>query len=474
MTDSQVSEIEQLRKRISQLEFDIDHVEKHDQLTGLLNRSAFVSEVDQCLLRYDQNKTRGTMIELSIRDLPRVTGSLGRHASDYAISALAARLNMMRHEDSLCCRLDYWSFAIFIPRVSDPLDALTTAKSIMENLSKPIDWIDRKISVELAAGVALTSDQTTDAMELLQHAGLALKSTGDKGGPGYSFFNPTLAQNAKRKADVLLALQDLIDKQMMQLNYQPFFDATSGDLVGFEALMRMDHPDLGSVSPVEFIPAAEESGLIGKLGAWALAEACRVAAGWPSHLTVAVNISPEQFYGGTLLTDVHNALELSSFPAYRLELEVTESIMLKDSDMVMSQLSALREMGCAIVLDDFGTGYSSLSYLWKFPFSKLKIDKSFVQALESTPLVRGMLKSIIDLSRNLGLKITAEGIEQQHHVETLRGFKCDFFQGYLSGRPASAVDIAAIIIKNYAEQLRIIPIKETTSTNPSATLRVAQ
>jgi diguanylate cyclase (GGDEF)-like protein len=452
-----LTEIEQLRKHNAQLENDIAHLIRHDQLTGLMNRGAFVGQVDRILAEIDHKGTKGAMIEIGIRGLPRISGALGRHAADYAISALAARLNAMRDKDSLCCRLDYWSFAVFIPKITDPLEALTFAKKVMEALSQPIDWVDRKLILELGAGVALTTEFDFEAATLLQNAGLALKSVTDKGGPGYCFFNPALAQSARRRTDVLQALQDSADRQLLHLNYQPVYNAHTSELAGFEALMRMDHADLGTIAPSEFIPVAEESGLINKLGAWALAEACRVAANWPSHLTIAVNISPEQFYSGSLITDVHNALELSSFPAYRLELEITESTMLKDSEVVLSQLATLREMGCAIVLDDFGTGYSSLSYMWKFPFSKLKIDRSFVQALDSTPMVRGILQSIIGLSRNLGLKITAEGIESFQHVDALREFNCDYLQGYLTGRPASEVDLAGIILKNFANQLPIAP-----------------
>jgi diguanylate cyclase (GGDEF)-like protein len=449
-----LSEIEQLRKDKAQLENDIAHLIRHDQLTGLMSRSAFVTEVDQYLAEVDHSQIKGAMIEIGIRGLPRITGSLGRHVGDYVISSLAARLNAMREDDSLCCRLDYWSFAVFIAKVNDPLEALIKAKKFLEALSQTVDWVDRKLSLDVGAGVALTSAEDFQAATLLQNAGLALKAATDKGGPGYGFYNPALAQAAKRRADVLQVLHDATEKQLISLHYQPIFSASTGELISFEALMRLNDPELGSISPVEFIPVAEESGLINHLGAWALAEACRVAANWPPHLTVSVNISPEQFYSGTLMTDIHNALELSSFPAYRLEVEVTESTMLKDSEMVLSQLSTLRDMGCAIVLDDFGTGYSSLSYLWKFPFSKLKIDRSFVQALDSSPLVRGMLQSIIDLSRNLGLKITVEGIETPAHVEALREFNCDFMQGFYSGRPANETDIAAIILKNFAEQLR--------------------
>ncbi len=459
-----LTKLEQVQLRNLQLERDVVHLVRHDQLTGLLNRSAFVHDVDKIIKNTEYATSKGAMIEVHIRGLPRISGSLGRHVGDYAVSALAARLNLICAEFTLRCRLDYWSFAVFIPKIADPLEALTTAKRILEALSQPVDWVDRKLTLDVGAGVALTSPDDEDAAGLLQNAAMAMKAATDRGGAGYGFYNPAMALAAKRRNDVLLALQDAVENQYMHLHYQPFFKTSTGDLMGFEALMRLTHPTMGVISPAEFIPVAEESGLINKLGAWALAKACTVAADWPSHLTVAVNISPEQFYSGTLITDVHNALELSSFPAYRLEVEVTESTMLKDSEMVLQQLGTLRDMGSAIVLDDFGTGYSSLSYLWKFPFSKMKIDRSFVQALDTSPLVRGMLQSIIGLSRNLGLKITAEGIEIQNHIDVLHEFKCDYIQGYLTGRPASQTDIAAIILRNYAEQLRTT---QTASSPPA-------
>ena len=464
MTDeNEPAALANLRALNARLEGDILHLIRHDQLTGLLNRASFIAEVDRVLETPEGHQRRSALIEFGVRSLPRITGTLGRYAGDYVISALAARLNLLKGFESLKCRLDYWSFAIFIPDVDDALEALTKTKSILELLSQPVDWIDRKINVELGAGVAMTTEADVNASTLLQNVGLALKAATEKGGPGYAFFNPALAQSAKRKADVLTALGEALETHSLSMDFQPFFDTRTGALIGFESLMRMRHDQLGNVSPAEFIPVAEESGLIGRIGAWALADACRVAAGWPAHLSVAVNISPEQFYGGTLITDVHNALELSSFPAYRLEIEITESTLLKDSEVVLAQLQTLRDMGCAIVLDDFGTGYSSLSYLWKFPFSKLKIDRTFVQAIDTTPLVRGMLESIIGLSRNLGLKITAEGIESQRHVEVLRGYGCDYLQGFLLGRPAHEQNVQAIIFRSYADQLRqVLPTATIT------------
>ena len=451
------TELETLRQQKIQLEMDIDHLQKHDPLTGLMNRNAFMLAIDEVLAQTRDPEAQSALIEVGIRGLPRVSGALGRHASDYMISSLAARLRFNLPRQALACRLDYWSFAVFIPEVTAALDVLTTAKSVMNVLSQPVDWVDRKLSLEITAGVALSSNEDCDAITLLHNAGLALKSAMDKGGAGYAFFNPTLAQAAKRRADIVQFTQDGLDKGWFELNYQPVYDANTGTLAGFEALLRLRHPLQGIIPPVEFIPVAEESGAIQKIGAWALAEACREASKWPDHLTVAVNISPEQFYANTLLTDVHNALELSSLPPRRLEIEITEGTLLKDSDMVLTQLDALREMGCPIVLDDFGTGYSSLSYLWKFAFSKLKMDKSFAMALEDSPLVPGMIRSIIELARHLGLKVTAEGVEREAQLKLLRAYHCDLIQGYLCGRPASRGDVAAIILRNFASEITRLP-----------------
>ena len=464
------TELEQLRRQKARLEEDVSRLLTMDQLTGLLNRSAFMTRVDAHFKAAGENAPLATMIEFGLTGLPRLAGSLGRHVGDYVVSALAARLHSFAETNTLCCRLDYRSFAVFIPVLTDPLEAMTRAKSFLNCLIEPIDWVDRKLTIEIGAGVALSSPADHDAVALLHNAGLAYKSATERGGPGYAFFNPALSQASRRKADVLTAVQEALEHHYLSLNYQPFFNSQSGELSGFEALLRLNHPVMGFVSPVEFIPVAEDAGLISKIGAWAMAEACRTAVHWPQHLTVAVNVSPEQFLDGTLMTDVHNALELSSFPAYRLEVEITESTMMGDADAVLSQLEALREMGCAIVLDDFGTGYSSLSYLWKFPFSKLKIDRSFITAMEQKPRVRGMLSSIMSLSRNLGLKVTAEGIETPEQAAIIQDIQCDYIQGYLTGKPVPAQDISAFIMSRFAKQIKARVAPQASPQAPSMKL----
>jgi diguanylate cyclase (GGDEF)-like protein len=469
MTEPTGNEIAELHRKITMLEQDVQHLVSHDQLTGLLIRSAFLKRTEKYLADHRDQVHQCAIIEIGVRGIPRITGALGRHVGDYVISALAARLSASIPSDALLCRLDYWSFAIFLPHIGDALEALITAKKLIEIMNQPIDWLERALTVEAAAGVALASKNDVDAGLFLHRAGLAYKAATEKGGPGYAFFNPALEQAARRKQDVQTALQEALEKGYFSLNFQPYFQAMTGELAGMEALMRLKHPVMGPISPAEFIPVAEESGAIHRIGAWVLAEACRVASNWPQHLLVSINFSPEQFLSGQLLSDVHNALELSSFPAYRLEVEITESTMLGDTEMVMSQLTALRELGCQIVMDDFGTGYSSLSYLWKFPFSKLKIDKSFVHAMDSRPQVRGMMRTILDLARNLGLKVTAEGIETVEQAEMLRSHHCDFIQGYLCGKPVPEADVAAIILTPFAASLRNLkPVQEVL---PSASQR---
>ena len=437
----------EMQDRISKLETDIEWLSRRDQLTGLFNRVAFLAEVDNHLLSKNGPNRGGAMVEIVVRGVPRISGTLGRHVADYVISSLAARLNRMLLPTNTTARIDHNHFAILLHDINDPLEALTLAKEILANLSQSVDWLDRHLNVELAAGVALATDNEGDGANFLHNAELALKSATTRGGPAYAFFNPALAQGAKRRNDVLLALQSCIEKNQLSLSYQPVFDSKTRQLAGFEALLRFYTPELGSVPPGEFIPVAEEAGLIDRIGTWALAEACNAASAWPSNLIVAVNISPEQFYSGSLVTVVHNALEMASFPAYRLELEITEGVFLKDSDAVLSQLSTLREMGCSIALDDFGIGYSSLSYLWKFPFSKLKIDRAFVSALDSTVVAKGVLQSIIGLAENLGLKITAEGIETEAQAKALTDLGANYLQGFHLGYPTKVADLPGLMMK---------------------------
>ena len=245
-------------------------------------------------------------------------------------------------------------------------------------------------------------------------------------------------------------IRDALAKQLFSLAYQPVFELGSRRLKGFEALLRLNYPGHGNVSPAVLIPVAEETGLINAIGAWTVAEACRTALNWPDEYKIAVNLSPVQFRSGSLISSIRDTLQALQFPAYRLELEVTEGLLLEDTDYVKTQLTALEETGVRIVLDDFGTGYSSLSYLWQFHFRKLKIDQSFLRNMEANPQVVGILRAIVALARSLGLPVTVEGVETLEQADLMRSLGCDEAQGYHLGRPMSQTEAAALVLRDLA------------------------
>ena len=438
---------------MSSLRLNLQHLSSYDQDTGFFNYEALLAAINAEIIKAGPRPLGATLIEIRIKGLARVGEAYGRKAIGSVIRQLAERLELAPIKNRIIGRIDHKSFGVFLYDVSDPVLALQTAKQLAALCSRPVPWGDQQLRIEAIAGVALTTATDQDAATLLHHAGLALRASSESGSPGYSFFDPAEAQAAKRRNDLIAIIARAVEQNQFEMFYQPFFSFKSGKLVGFEALMRLRHPEFGNIAPSEFIPIAEEIGLISRLGAWCIEDTCRTAAEWPSHLIVAVNFSPAQFYTGTLLAEVNHALEHTKFPAYRLDVEITEGTFLKDQELVLSQLNALRDMGCSIALDDFGTGYSSLSYLWQFPFSKLKIDRSFIHALDTTPKAPSILKSIIELSRNLGIEVTAEGIETNEQMLALRSLNCDYLQGYFCGKPTAKSNLAAIILKNFSETL---------------------
>jgi diguanylate cyclase (GGDEF)-like protein len=440
-------------RQINRAERRIEHLEQRDSVTGLANRGVFMKQIGERLAATKNDGALSALIKIELSGLETIDQSLGHEAANHAVATLARRLVAMLPPDRMVARLDHWRLAVLVTGIADPIDILRLAKEIASELGAPVDWQGQRLTVQALAGIALAPVDGATAEELSRSARLALDLCKEPGSPGYSFFNPQIVQVSKRRMEIQRVLNDAVAAQSFRLEFQPVFKIKSGELAGFEALMRLEDPQLGPISPAEFIPAAEQSGLISRLGAWCLEEACRVAAGWPAHLVVAVNLSPAQFYSGTLIADVHHALDLAKFPGYRLEVEITEGTLLRESEVVLEQLRILREMGVAVVLDDFGTGYSSLSYLWKFPFSKIKIDRAFVAALDTAASARGIMRSIVRLGRALGLSVTAEGIETAKQLTALRELGCEFAQGYLLGRPARVEDVAAIVLRNFAQAL---------------------
>jgi EAL domain-containing protein (putative c-di-GMP-specific phosphodiesterase class I) len=310
---------------------------------------------------------------------------------------------------------------------------------------------DGNIFLNVNIGLALAPTDGKNATDLLKSADVALLSSKSAGRNSYRFFDSDTENTLRKRRAIESAVKEACEQKLFELHYQPVFELRTNRLTGFEALIRLNHPHHGLISPAEFIPVAESIGLIGDIGAWTLETACQMASQWPDPLKVAVNLSPLQFRNGSMIASARRSLELAKFPAYRLELEVTEGLLLDDTDYVREQLRALQETGVGIVLDDFGAGYSSLGYLWQFPFNKLKIDQSFVRAMDTKSNVRNILRAIIGLGRSLNLPITAEGVETPEQAEYLRSLDCTEAQGYHFGRPIPATEVAAIILRNFAQ-----------------------
>ncbi len=424
-----------------------------DPLTGFLSQEAVRAVIAGHLASFAQEDRQGALIHCELTGAASIAATHGMKAEEQIISEASARLAALLPSDAAPARVGRGSFLVFLPGVADPMAVVGLARAITGSLAAGLEVDGLRLACACHSGIALAPKDGTDAEDLLRNAELALATAREQDTPGYGFFDPLSAAAAMRRRDVQRAVTAAHASGSFRLVYQPVHQMRSGELTGFEALMRLEDPDLGPVPPSEFIPAAEQAGLIAGVGEWALEEACRTAALWPPHLVVAVNLSPAQFLTGTIVHTIRQTLEKHALPAYRLEVEITEGTLMKDSDLVLGQLRILREMGVGVALDDFGTGYSSLGYLWKFPFSKLKIDRSFVSALEQSASARGILRSIVKLGHGLGMTVTAEGIESGKQLASLRDLGCDLAQGYHLGRPAAVDELAAIIMRNFAFQL---------------------
>ena len=427
---------------------------RRDEVTGFMLKPALLQLASQHVSLAAPGKSEAALILCELSALSAIVRIQGRAAEEQIIREASHRLAALLPKDALAARWGEETFVIFVPGKADPMTTLTLARDITSSLSAAIEIGGIKLACAPFSGIARGPSDGATVMELFRSAELALEQARKQGQPGYGFFSPELAAISKRQLAVQRAVTLALEKNAFRLDFQPIYNMRSGELMGFEALIRLHDAELGPISPAEFIPIAEQEGLIVAIGEWALDEACRIAAQWPPHLMVAVNFSPVQLLSGAIVNTIRDVLERHKLPAYRLEVEITEGTLMTESELVLRQLRVLRDMGVAVALDDFGTGYSSLSYLWKFPFSKLKIDRSFATALDVYPPAKGIVRAIAKLGHGLGMMVTAEGIETESQLSVLREAGCDFAQGYLLGRPAHVTDLAAIILNNFAQDIK--------------------
>jgi predicted signal transduction protein with EAL and GGDEF domain len=352
----------------------------------------------------------------------------------------------VREEDTVA-RLGGDEFAIIQLAIGQPYQAELLTSRVIETFLDPFNVQGHQIAVGISIGVALAPGDGAAAETLLRNADIALYLAKTEGRGTVRFFEPEMDAHIQLRRSLELDLRDAIVRNEFELYYQPLVNVASGNVTGFEALLRWHHPVRGLVSPADFIPVAEETGLIVAIGEWVLRMACFEAENWPAEISIAVNLSPVQFKAADLVNTVRAALAASGLRPDRLELEITESVLLHDSVGTLAALHQLRAMGIAIALDDFGTGYSSLSYLRSFPFDKIKIDQSFVHNLVDNKESMLIIRAVTGLGHSLCMKTTAEGVETQEQLNKLREEGCTEVQGYLFSRPRPARELAVLIEK---------------------------
>ncbi|MEX6508111.1 EAL domain-containing protein [Jiella sp. M17.18] len=425
----------------------LSHMALHDALTSLPNRVQFRERLETAI-RKPAVAARTAVLCLDLDGFKSVNDTLGHPVGDRLLQVASDRLLATVGQNDLVARLGGDEFAI-IQVASDPAAAAETlAKQVIEALSQPyrIDGNEASIGVSIGIILAMPVDgaQAPDVDTLIKNADLALYRAKHGGRSTFRFFEPQMDAQLQARRSLELDLRQAAERDELELYYQPFVDTRTRRVSGFEALMRWRHPERGFVPPADFIPVAEECGLIHTLGAWALETACRQAASWPDGMIVSVNLSPTQFRRSTLVADVERALSSAGLPASRLQLEITESLLLQETSAVLETLNRFRALGIRISMDDFGTGYSSLGYLSRFPFDKIKIDQSFVRNLEARDNL-AIVRAVIGLSRAMDMSVIAEGVETREQAERLIREGCVEMQGYYFSRPRPASALAQII-----------------------------
>ncbi|MEQ7874518.1 EAL domain-containing protein [Sphingomonas sp. ASV193] len=423
-------QIEERERRITELAYN-------DGLTGLANRAMFQRHVDLLLAN---NTNQLALFCLDLDHFKTVNDSLGHHAGDRLLVEIARRL---REAAGSCfiARLGGDEFVVVQPLSGERGEVDRLAEAMLGAVRQPIEIDGHHIVPGTSIGVAFAPVDGKDVATLMKAADLALYRAKSEGRGVCSFFERDMNERAQARRRIESDLGIAIERGEFELHFQPLFDLADQKVCAFEALIRWNHPSRGQISPVEFVPVAEDTGLIVPIGRWVIEEACRRAASWPAPLRVAVNVSSIQFRRPGLGEQIVSALEASGLDPARLEIEITESVFLDGDEATLRQLHSLKRLGIRIALDDFGTGYSSLSYLQSFPFDKLKIDRSFIQALMTKPNASAVVKSITELARALGMETTAEGVEENAQLMALIAHGCSSVQGFLLSRPLSAMQV---------------------------------
>lgn len=438
----------QMVSDIGERERQITHMALHDGLTGLANRTL----LREHLLMAARNTTgrQQALFCLDLDNFKVVNDTLGHPTGDALLCEIARRLSEFAG-DGFVARLGGDEFAIVLDDAHRPLDR--TAHELIRVVAEPSMVNGHRIVPGTSIGIAILGADGADPVTLAKNADLALYRAKHEGRGGYRFFEPAMDAEARKRRQMELDLHDAINEGQLWLMFQPLFNLAESRVSAFEALLRWNHPERGLVSPIDFIPLAEDTGLIIPIGEWVIREACRVARAWPEHVRVAVNVSPVQFRSPGLNSVILQALSESGLSPNRLELEITESLFIDNPETTLASLHSLRNLGVRVALDDFGTGYSSLSYLRAFPFDKIKIDRSFIIDLLNNDGATAIIKSITTLAEALGMETTAEGVENAGQLDILREQGCSHIQGFYFSKPVGEAEVAKMIGISDAEEM---------------------
>lgn len=428
---------------IDERERKIIHVGLHDGLTALPNRKLFVEQLDRALARLREDN-RLMIVYVDLDDFKLVNDTLGHTAGDTLLRNVASHLRETL-PDAMVARLGGDEFAILIEAIDADQSVAAIAETVRSCFDRTVMIDGQQADCSASLGIAIAPTDGTDGTSLMKNADLALYRAKGDGKGTYHFFEPALDEQARRRRQMELDLRHAIREGGFELHFQPLYNIAENRLQGFEALIRWPHPERGMISPVDFIPLAEETGLIIPIGEWVIREACRQASAWPEEMSIAVNVSPKQFGTSGLAQTIMQALATSGLSPNRLELEITESIFIVNVEKTLATLHVLRDLGVRIALDDFGTGYSSLSYLRSFPFDKVKIDRSFVEDLANDGNAHAVIRAITTLADALGMQTLAEGVEAPEQLDILRREGCGYIQGYLFSEPLHPRDVALLL-----------------------------
>ena len=432
----------------------IAHMARYDALTDLPNRVLFRERLDHEVKRVKRGECLAVLC-LDLDQFKSVNDALGHTIGDELLKLVGERLRGCTRDLDTVARLGGDEFAIVMTQMEQPADAAVLSKRIRDSIIKPYHIDGHHIVTDISIGISVAPADAIESDALMRNADMALYGAKADGRGTYRFFEPDMNTRMKARRQLEMDLRKAIVSEEFELHYQPLVDLQSNNVNAFEALLRWNHQTRGLIPPVEFIPIAEETGLIVPLGEWVLKTACEEAANWPDHIKIAINLSPAQLNNRHLLSKVTSALTNSGLSPHKLQLEITESVLLQNTLTTLSTLHELRKMGVQIALDDFGTGYSSLSYLRSFPFDKIKIDRSFIRDLSNGVEPFAIVNAVAGLARCLNMTSTAEGVETQQQMELLQSIGCTEMQGYLFSHARPAHEIRQFFTQSRAKNIEV-------------------